>query len=781
MKINKAYFVLLIGMLLFGSANAQQAPKIDSLRSSIQQLEKRPNTYTNDNALITAYNQLGYQLRLSDPRQARNYAEKAIKLSREYKLVNYEAAGLFLLGNCWLTEGNVEKGRAALNQCIAIAEREGLKQEKAGCYLMLGTSYKNRGNYALAIEQYEKAIKPFKELDDKVALGNVYTYLGAIYWEQRNYSPALENLNKALDINEKLGNKTNISIILNNVSSIYFNQHYYAQALEYAQKALAINVDINNSAVIAQSCTNIGDIYTALGNDISALDYYKQALDAYEENVDGAQQVVTYLKMGDIYEAQENYQLAIDNYERGIKAGKGLGANDDMAQCYYNTGEIYQEQGKYTAALEQYQNALKISEKTENKRLVNYSCIKIGQIYSKQGKQDIAIDWLQRGARMAEKLGSANELGVAKTDIINAYIASGDYKQAEKFLKQGWSIVRVKGDKTLKRDYAGSYSQLAAKTGNWQKAYEYQKISKENADSLMIEETIRKEMEYRFKQKQDSLKLQQQLQQATFESALDTERIKNYAMLAGIALVLIGMLLVYRQRQKTGRALQRSDELLLNILPGQVALELKETGFSLAKSYDSCTVLFADIKDFTKISEQIGALELVAQMDTYFRAFDSIIAECGVEKIKTIGDAYMCAGGIPIANTTHAKDVIKVALAMQTFIREQDKQSATRFEFRMGVHTGPVVAGIVGMKKFAYDIWGDTVNTAARMEQNGQTGEINISGSTYELIKDEFECVPRGKIKVKGKGELEMYFVKQAMHSTEQQNKLPALEETISI
>lgn len=739
---------------------AQGSKSLDSLRTAVRTLEKQGPSYTRDIQLLRVYNRLGLLLYTIEPKQARLYAEKGLKFARQYQLPDFEATGLLVVGNCLLREGAPEKARNNLQQCLNLAEKADLKNEKAGAYLAIGNSYKVQGSFSAANEHYQRALKLFKELNQDEAVATVYTNIGDCFWQQKDYPTALENLQKALAINEELGNKENISINLNNISSIFFSQHYYAQALEYAQKALALNEDLGNSAVIAQSCSNIGDIYSALGNTAQAVDFYRQALDALEGHNRQDDQVATYLKVGDLYMDQENFVLALENYQKGIKIGKSVAPTEDYAQCLYNMGDIYQRLSNYSSALDFYQNTLKVSEKLGSKRLINYTCIKIGQIYSKQGKQDQAIDWLQKGARMAAKLGGNNELGVAKTDLINAYIAQGNYKQAEKYLKQGWSIVQDRGDKSLKRDYAGSYSDWAAKTGDWKKAYEYQKISRANADSLALEESIRQEMEFRFRKAEDSLKVVQAFEKTTFESALLAARIKTYAALGGIVLVMAGMVLLFRQRQKTRKALLRSDELLLNILPNQVAVELKETGLSTAKRYESCTVLFADIKDFTKISEEIGALELVAQMDVFFRAFDRILSKHNVEKIKTIGDAYMCAGGIPASNTTHAKDVINVALEMKKFIEEQNSQSDNRFEFRIGVHTGPVVAGIVGLKKFAYDIWGDTVNTAARMEQNGEAGEINISGSTYELIREDFICEHRGIVKVKGKGALEMYFVK---------------------
>lgn len=206
----------------------------------------------------------------------------------------------------------------------------------------------------------------------------------------------------------------------------------------------------------------------------------------------------------------------------------------------------------------------------------------------------------------------------------------------------------------------------------------------------------------------------------------------------------------------------RSDELLLNILPSETAEELKKTGSSKAKYFDEVTVLFTDFKDFTQRSEQLDAQELVNEINFCYSAFDNIITKYGLEKIKTIGDSYMCAGGLPVENKTNPVDTVMAALEIRDFmIGEKEKretQGKKFFEIRIGVHTGPVVAGIVGIKKFAYDIWGDTVNIASRMESGGEAGEVNISGTTYELVKDKFNCFYRGKIATKHKVEIDMYF-----------------------
>ena len=220
---------------------------------------------------------------------------------------------------------------------------------------------------------------------------------------------------------------------------------------------------------------------------------------------------------------------------------------------------------------------------------------------------------------------------------------------------------------------------------------------------------------------------------------------------------------IERQKDVIQSEKEKSDELLLNILPSEVAQELKEKGYTTARSFDEVTVLFSDIKGFTNVAEKLTAQELVKEIDTYFSAFDNIMLKYGLEKIKTIGDAYIAAGGLPEKNSATAQNVIEAAIAMQKQVEKLKQERITSnkpyFELRIGIHTGPVVAGVVGIKKFQYDIWGDTVNLAARMEQSGVPGKINISQQTYELVKEQFNCVHRGKIEAKNKGDIDMYFV----------------------
>lgn len=212
---------------------------------------------------------------------------------------------------------------------------------------------------------------------------------------------------------------------------------------------------------------------------------------------------------------------------------------------------------------------------------------------------------------------------------------------------------------------------------------------------------------------------------------------------------------------------EKSELLLLNILPEEISNELKETGKTKAQSYDMATVMFSDFVDFTRIGERLSPESLVSAIGEYFEAFDYIIEKYSIEKIKTVGDAYICAAGLPVPTTDNALIMIKVALdfldTLETLNEKRHIEGNEIFNIRIGINSGPLVAGVVGVKKFAYDIWGDTVNTAARLQEKGERGRINISGTTYELIKHRFNCIYRGKIEAKNKGEIDMYFV-EGMH-----------------
>ncbi|UFH52680.1 adenylate/guanylate cyclase domain-containing protein [Spirosoma sp. KNUC1025] len=224
---------------------------------------------------------------------------------------------------------------------------------------------------------------------------------------------------------------------------------------------------------------------------------------------------------------------------------------------------------------------------------------------------------------------------------------------------------------------------------------------------------------------------------------------------------------VRRSKEILQKEKDRSEELLLNILPKEIADELKEKGRVDAQNINSVAILFSDFKSFTQTAEKMSPQHLVEEINVCFKAFDLITEKYKIEKIKTIGDAYMAAGNLPNSDQHSTQNTVLAAMEMQEFIAkrkaENDTNGTPAFEMRIGIHSGPVVAGVVGVKKFQYDVWGDTVNTASRIESNGQPGKVNVSETVFNLLKDNdsFSFDYRGKINAKGKGDIKMYFVER--------------------
>ncbi|OFY62911.1 MAG: hypothetical protein A3H98_00795 [Bacteroidetes bacterium RIFCSPLOWO2_02_FULL_36_8] len=367
-------------------------------------------------------------------------------------------------------------------------------------------------------------------------------------------------------------------------------------------------------------------------------------------------------------------------------------------------------------------------------------------------------------------------------------------------------------------------SQLDSSLCRWKAAYEYHKLYSEIKDSIFNEESNKQITEmstkYEPEKKEQQIKLLNKDKVIQTKDLARQKTIRN-AVAGGFVLVLLfsfvlinRFMLINKQKKviETETEREKSEKLLLNILPVETAKELKVNGKATPKYYEQVTVMFTDFKGFTTIAEKMSAEELVSELDFIFKKFDEIISKYPIEKIKTIGDSYMCAGGLPIANTTNPVDVVMAGLEICEWMRrragdwekrgkgevekggrgekmnlkEEEPENEQRvecesesrlpfspspfplFQVRIGIHTGSVIAGVVGDKKFAYDIWGDTVNTASRMESSGEAGRVNISWETYKFLVGDKNISPlqftfRGKIPAKNKGEVEMYFVERTL------------------
>jgi class 3 adenylate cyclase len=432
----------------------------------------------------------------------------------------------------------------------------------------------------------------------------------------------------------------------------------------------------------------------------------------------------------------------------------------DRASKLNTLGLCYQHLEKYDSAGYYFKRTIETAKESGDDDWQDLGSGNLAYIYFLEKKYDQSIALFEGDTFINAKqtIDEADALSI----IGAMYYLKGDKKKALKLATEAYDILKSNNHKLDYYDIKVIYPPLArvfAGTGNTGLAYALLDTVTTADDSVFKSRNA--VLMAGVQHKTEAAKHMAQIQLKEEEVRMQ-KRLRN-SFIIGFSIVLGLSVLALYQKRRIAKEKAKSEGLLLNILPAETAEELKAKGRADAKYFNEVTVMFTDFKGFTQIAEKLSPAELVNEIHECFQAFDTIITHNGIEKIKTIGDAYMCAGGLPEVNPTHPGDVVRAALEIIDYMEEhkQDKIKLQEpyFEIRIGIHTGPVVAGIVGKKKFAYDIWGDTVNIASRMESGGEAGKVNISGSTYESVKDKFNCEYRGEIEAKGKGKIKMYFV----------------------
>lgn len=579
---------------------------------------------------------------------------------------------------------------------------------------------------------------------------------------------AIRYANQAKELSEKLQYGKGIAMSLKNLGLANYMKGDYIQTLDYWNQSMEVFDSIGDKAGVANLLSNLGAVYFNQGDDANALDYYLRSLSQAEQLNDTLRIITNCINIGAVYfNKKATKAKALEFYMRALPLSELHQDKDAIGTVTVNMGEIYLDRDQLDSALFYFEKSLKAYEGSEN---LPYTLINLGKIYRKKKDYTKAILYQNQAYEYAKYLDAKNDLALSLIALAETYNEKGDLKKSlEYFLEAEKLSKEIGANYQLKEAYQGLASTYA-KLNDFGKAFKYQDLLLTIKDTLFNLDIEKKLGTLQFSFDMDKKESQINLltkDKEIQEQELKRQKIVRNSFIGGFAIVLLFAATFFAQKKRIAKEKKRSDELLLNILPEETAEELKATGTAKAKSFDSVTVMFTDFKNFTQASELLSAEALVAEINLCYSEFDRIITKYGIEKIKTIGDAYMCAGGLPVSNDTHPEDVIKAGLEFQAFIHEnkikRQKENQPYFELRLGIHTGPVVAGIVGIKKFAYDIWGDTVNTASRMESSGAVGKVNISGFTYNLIKDKFLCTHRGMIEAKNKGQIEMYFVEKAL------------------
>ena len=591
------------------------------------------------------------------------------------------------------------------HEALDLSEKLNYQKGMALANKFIGLGYYFQSDYWETINHWQQSLSSYESINDKVGVSNILNNIGAVYWNEGDDIRALEYYLRSLKAAEQTTDTLRIVTVSLNIGTIYLkNEATHSQAQEYYLAALPLIESLGDHDAEGTATVNLGEIYYGKGTRDTAL---------YADNA-------LYL------------DTALFYYERSLEAFKQSSAGN-VPFAMTCIGKVYMQREEYTLAIEIQNEAYEIANKSEAKLDMTASLLGLAETYVQQGDIVSSILTYKKAEEIAEEIGARNELRAAYEGLASSYEKFADYNNA----------------------------------------FVYQKLLTDIKDTLYVADNDRKLQSMQFNHELE--KREGQIELLTTDKALQDaiiqkqKFVKNAFIIGFILIMMVALqtLRNYFRKVKTNKLLDKQkveiETLVLNILPAEVATELRTEGSATPRSYDSVSVLFTDFQGFTKIASGLAPKDLVAELNDFFIAFDEIAGRNNLEKIKTIGDAYMCAGGIPTSNDTHPFDTVKAGLEMQAYmdktnkIRESKGQQA--WGLRVGIHTGPVVAGVVGKKKFAYDIWGNAVNIASRMESSGERGKVNISAATHASVCDLFKCEFRGKIYAKNVGDIEMYFV----------------------
>ncbi|PJJ08111.1 class 3 adenylate cyclase [Flavobacterium sp. 1] len=640
---------------------------------------------------------------------------------------------IFLLFNGipFFGQPNIEQKVIVTNKNIKMADS----------ILNLGMKSQDAGDYSQSLLYFDKSLRIYNSLGKSRKVGDCYSYKAVTYYYQGDYSNALFFFKKSNEEYKKTKYKKGISSILNNIGGVYYYLGNYLNALNYYKQAIVVQEELNDTKMTAATSQNIGGIYSQVEDYSNALKYYDKSYLIYKNSTDVKAISQNLNASAIVYIKLANYPKAQKNLNQALVIADKINDKQLKIEVLSSLGELFFKQSNFERALYYYNLSLKYSTEINSLQYISITEVALGKILNKLNKNKQAITKCLKGYNTAEKIGAISVKKDACDCLYNAY----------KF---------IKNDKLALHFYEKSIN---------------------FKDSLKSEETSNKMMNMEFQRQQllDSIshvKKEHAVEIKHKEEVQKKETQRNIIIisLCFIVLITLGLWnrLNYTRKSKKALKIEKdlSDELLLNILPEEIAQELKQKGFVSARNFNLVSILFSDFKSFTQTAEKMSPQNLVEEINACFKAFDLITEKYNIEKIKTIGDSYMAAGGIPKPDKESLTNIVLAGLEMQDFMAKRkinnEANNNPAFEMRLGIHAGPIVAGIVGIKKFQYDVWGDTVNTASRIESNGIVGKVNISESLYNLIKNE-ECFSfeyRGSIQAKGKGELKMYFVEKNSH-----------------
>ena len=566
--------------------------------------------------------------------------------------------------------------------------------------------------------------------------------------------------------------------VLNSLCWEYRNKDEL-RSLEYATEGYKLAKDLKFARGMAENRNFVGIVYRNIGDYPKAMGCFTEARELAEQNSLPTELAFSLINIGEVYRYEKNYTQALSYVYRGYVMFQSI--NHIQGQYFANIrlGEIYQGQKRLDSALVAYKRSLKICEETNDGYRAAGSLRRIGAVYRSLGSFNAAINSYKAALKFAEQAKDNDEGSATLIDLGSLLASVGRYEEALQYTLQGLEMARKT---SVKLRFAEGYKTLSGiyiSLKQFERASEYQERYIALRDSLFSEsgrrEVERMSVKYELQQQQQKIEI---LRKERETEARIRQQLTTLVIISVVfTFILLGSFLyarrlntrlqerneqIQKQQLIVEEARNRAHSLLLNILPVSIAERLEKGETTIAERFDSVSVVFIDVSGFTSLAGRTEPEVLVTMLDEMFSRFDELAEEFRLEKIKTIGDAYMVVGGLPERSDDHAERAARMSLAAIRAVRGiAEEFHLADLNVRCGIHTGAVVAGVIGKKKFAYDLWGDTVNIASRMESHGERGKVHVSESVHGVLKDSFSFEARGVRTIKGKGEMMTYFLSE--------------------
>ena len=666
---------------------------------------------------------------------------------------------------------------------LGVADRIGDDKGRAANLNAIGVVHYLRGEYDDAQPRLERAVVLNERTGNFREAGRVAANLGHLHAARNDNAAALAAYTRAAEFGERARDDAGLATVNDGIGNVLQSQGRYREAIAAYGRSLDYAAKAGDEQSRAITLNNLANCLVDFGDTKAALENYLTAAQAFERLNLPIFQAQALANIAPILHGQGMTDQATGYLERALAIQRRTGSRPAEGTTLLNLGVMQNDAGKRDAAVATYQAARKLFHELGDRKGESVALHNLGRSYSELGQRDVGIGYLREALALREAVGDQRGALSTRIAIGAELVESGRPAAGTPLLTAGLAEAKRLEVPELEAEARLRLFDAAKRAGRLAAAVDHLVAYVELRDKLLNASSQEKvaEMQTRFESERSAREIEV-LQRDKAIQSLELRRqelLRDALIVATLLLAVLAAVFVSRYRLKKRAeavlrdknreleiahrevALERdkSEQLLLNVLPPAIAGRLKDREATIADRYGEATILFADLVEFTRLAQRMDAEEVVSLLNEVFTRFDALTDRYGLEKIKTIGDCYMAVGGVPERRDDHCAAVASMALEM---IRELDAFNAARgqaLRVRIGINTGEVVAGVIGRKKFIYDLWGDAVNMASRMESHGEPSRIQVTQAVVDAIGDRFVFEARGEIEVKGRGTMATYFL----------------------